>query len=120
MERQLLGFSRCDEPGDGDKAAVACRELRPPPEIAEEHPVCVFRERRNDRTGRRIDARRPCRLGSRIEFQWLPRLGRNRLDAALIEDLLCRVNGGNGVRPTGVEGEMGDDLADLAWGDAVF
>ena len=54
-----------------------------------------------------------------VEFQRVPGIGGDLPDAAPVEHLLRSTDGGNGVRPAGVEGEVGNDLADLVRCHAV-
>jgi hypothetical protein len=120
MESQLLRLSGSNERSHGHQAAVARAQRRPTPEIGEQYVVGGLRELRHhggDALGDDTPARR---LGLRVEFERRPPGVHRHLDALLLEDRVHLADCGNRVGPSGVEGEMGGDLADLGRSQTVL
>ena len=94
------------------ETSVSQREGRTQPEIAEEKISRVLHQARRDSAEVAFYLRSPLLLGFLIQGQQLL-LRRRKLvqaDAALMEDVLRDRNTGHGICPSGIEGEMRDDL----------
>ena len=97
---------------DSHQAAVARRQGRTQPEVAEQEVRRVLHDSRRHFTEVLAYARGPLRLGGLVERKMRPRCRRELVasDGAPGKHLLRDRGRGHGVRPARVEGEMSDDL----------
>ena len=111
MAGELPELTRRDQCADRHEAAIARRQIRPQPEIAEENIRCVLRELRRRGAERFFNRSRARLIGLLVGGQKLHVRRRQLLcpDIAFNEDGPRGRNGGHGVLPAGIEGEMRDD-----------
>ena len=122
VEGNLRHLAGRDQSGDCDEAAIARREVRAQPQIAEEIVRRVFYEAGRNRAELAGDSLRPPCLRRLVQRK---RIGVDRRelvcrDTVSVEDLADRADRGHGLAPSGIVGEMRDRLRDFPGLHPVF
>jgi hypothetical protein len=119
---QLRRLTRRDQRADGDETPIAGRQIGTPPQIPRQDVRGLLNDARGDDGELFADPLGPFSFRRLVERQQLNRCRRDLIgsNSALREYIPRRAHGAEGIGPPGVEREVGDDLRDLAWLDAVL